>query len=58
MMVMAERLEEVERKRLIPQNQAGFRESMGTIDHIYTLNYIDNRQISREERREDGGDVC
>lgn len=44
--VLAERLrEEVERGRVIPQSQAGSRKGMGTIDNIYVLNYLINRQI-------------
>ncbi|XP_025160987.1 uncharacterized protein LOC112589978 [Harpegnathos saltator] len=43
--VLAERLkEELEGKRLLTGNQAGFREGMGTIDQIYALNYLINRQ--------------
>jgi len=45
-MTLAERLaEELEVKKIIPQNQAGFRKGMGTIDNIYVLNYLINRQI-------------
>jgi len=44
--VLAGRLrEEVEGKSLIPPNQAGFRKGMGTLDNIYVLNYLINRQI-------------
>jgi len=46
--VLANRLrEEVEGKGLIPQNQTGFRKGLGTIDNIYVLNYLINRQISK-----------
>lgn len=38
----------VERKGGIPQNQAGFRKGMGTLDHIYTLNYLVSRNLGRE----------
>lgn len=48
--ILAERLrEEVETKNLIPGNQTGFRRKMGTIDQIYALNYLVNRQIGREK---------
>lgn len=41
--IIGERLEkEVEEKRLIPQNQAGFRKELGTMDNIYALNYLVN----------------
>lgn len=47
--VLAERLrEEVERKHMIPHNQTGFRNGMGTIDNIYVLNYLIGRQIGRK----------
>lgn len=48
-MWLADRLkEEVEEKRLIPQNQTGFRKGLRTIDNIFALNYLINRQLSRE----------
>ena len=47
--VLAERLrKEVEEKGMIPPNQAGFRKGMGTVDNVYVLNYLINRQVSRE----------
>lgn len=46
--IIAERLrEEIEKKKLIPPNQTGFRKGMGTMDNIYVLNYLINRQNSR-----------
>jgi len=49
--ILAERLkEEVERRGIIPSNQIGFRKGMGTIDRIYTLNYIVNKQLGKEKR--------
>jgi len=46
---LAERLrEEVERKGMLPPSQTGFRKGMGTIDNIYILNYLINRQIGRK----------
>lgn len=51
-MVLAERLrEELEGKQIIPQNQTEFRRGMGTIDNIYVLNYLVNRQIERKGRK-------
>lgn len=43
--------EEIERGGIIPPNQTGFREEMGTIDNIYVLNYfLVNRQLGKNER--------
>jgi len=30
---------------VIPQNQTGFRKEMGTMDNIYVINYIVNKQL-------------
>lgn len=50
--VLTERLKEnLEEKGVIPQNQTGFRKGMGTIDNIYVLNYIINRQLERRGRK-------
>lgn len=47
--VLANRLrEETEREEMIPPNQTRFRRGMGTIDNIYVLNYMINKQIKRE----------
>ena len=44
--VLRRRLEEqLEEKGSIPRNQTGFRKGMGTIDNIYTLNYLVNRNL-------------
>jgi len=51
MMGLAERLrEECEAKRVIPQNQTGFRKGMGTMDNIYVVNYLINRQLGKGKR--------
>ncbi|XP_071648500.1 uncharacterized protein [Temnothorax longispinosus] len=48
--VLAERIRnEVEMKNLIPDNQAGFRKGMGTMDQIFTLNYLINRHLGKEK---------
>ena len=48
--VLAERLrEEMDRKEALPWNQLGFRKGMGTIDGVYILNYLVNRQLSKEK---------
>lgn len=45
-MVLAKRLrEEVKRKNVIPQNQGGFRRGIGTLDNIFVLNYLANKQL-------------
>ncbi|XP_018368335.1 PREDICTED: uncharacterized protein LOC108764551 [Trachymyrmex cornetzi] len=43
--------EEVERKRLIPPNQTGFRKGMGTLDNVFVLNYLINKQVRKKERK-------
>jgi len=49
-LVLGERLEkELEEKKVIPQNQTGFRRGMGTMDNIFVLNYLVNRQLSKEK---------
>ncbi|XP_051161831.1 uncharacterized protein LOC127281899 [Leptopilina boulardi] len=46
--VVRKRLEEkVEELECIPHNQTGFRKEMGTMDNIYVLNYIVNRNLGR-----------
>lgn len=48
-MVLGESLErEVEKKNLIPQNQTSFRRRMGTMDNVFALNYLVNRQLRRK----------
>lgn len=47
--ILAERLRrEVEGKGLIPPSDTGFRKGLGTIDNIYVLNYLINRQVNRK----------
>jgi len=46
--VLEERLRvEVENKEIVPQNQVGFRKAMGTMDNIYVINYLINRQLGK-----------
>lgn len=40
---------ELEKKRIVPENQAEFRRERGTVDNIYVLNYVINRNLSRRE---------
>lgn len=40
--------EEVKGKGMIPPGQSGFRKEMGTIDNIYVLNYVMNRQLRKK----------
>lgn len=47
--VLRGRLEkEVEKTGGIPHNQTGFRTGMGTMDNIYTLNYIVNKNLGKK----------
>lgn len=39
--------EEVEGKRIIPRTQTHFKKGMKTMDNVYVLNYVVNRQIGR-----------
>lgn len=43
--------EEIEEKVMISHNQTGFRKGMGTIDNIYIINYLINRQIEKKGGR-------
>lgn len=45
--VLAERLRE-EIEGIIPENQAEFKKSKGTLDNIYVLNYLVNRQLEKK----------
>jgi len=48
MEVLAERIrEEVEGKGMVPHNQTGFRKGMGTMDNVYVVNYLVNRQLGK-----------
>jgi len=50
--VLAERLnEKTEGKGIVPQNQTGFRRGMGTIDNIYAIIYLINRQLRKKGRK-------
>ncbi|XP_067208444.1 golgin subfamily A member 6-like protein 25 [Linepithema humile] len=47
---LAERLRrEVEEKEIVPENQTGFRKGMGTLDNIYIMNYLINRQLEKKK---------
>ncbi|XP_011163688.1 uncharacterized protein LOC105198616 [Solenopsis invicta] len=47
--IVADRVEEeIEERNKVPQNQTGFRKGMGTMANIYVLNYLVNRQLSKE----------
>lgn len=48
--VLAKRLrEEVEGKGIIPENQTEFRKGLETIDNIYVINYLVNRQLGKKK---------
>lgn len=47
--VLAERIRRImEKERLIPHNQTGFRKRMRALDNIFVLNYVINRQFHKE----------
>lgn len=51
-MILAERLKkDIENKRIIPDNQSGFRNNRGTIDNIFVLKYLVDRCIGRKGGR-------
>lgn len=41
----------MERKAILPSNQTKFRRGIGTMDNIYVLNYLINRQVMRGKER-------
>jgi len=46
---LAEGLEkEVQGREMLPPSQTGFRKGMGTLDNIFVLNYLINRQIGKK----------
>ncbi|XP_029680877.1 uncharacterized protein LOC115246303 [Formica exsecta] len=46
---LGERLkEEMETKEMLSESQAGFRKGTGTVDQIYALNYLINREIGKK----------
>ena len=48
--VLRKRLEDqVEEKESTPHNQTGFRKGMGTVDNIFVLNYLVNRNLSQKK---------
>ena len=48
-MVLEKRLkEELEKNHIIPETQAGFRSGRSTIDNIFILNYVANREIQKK----------
>lgn len=48
--VLTERLrEEVEGKGMLPTNQVSFRKGKRTMDNIFLLNYLINRQLEKKE---------
>jgi len=40
----------VEEKKLMPENQAGFRKERSTIDNIFVLNHLMQRETKQEEK--------
>lgn len=51
LMVLTERIKkDCEEKRIIPQNETGFRKGMGIIDNIYVINYLVNKQLEKGKK--------
>lgn len=49
MTALSERLkEDIEKKNVIPQSQMGYKKGCSKIDAVYTLNYLINRQLQKE----------
>lgn len=47
--VLASKLEQdIEEKGILERGQAGFRKGMGTLDNIFVINYLVNRQLSKK----------
>ena len=48
--ILTERLkEEIENRRLLSETQFSFRKGRGTMDAVYILNYLINRQVTRKK---------
>lgn len=46
--ILAEKLKKkVEEKKIILQNQVGFKKRMGTMNNIYVINYLVNKQLGK-----------
>lgn len=43
--------EEIEERKLIPENQAGFRKGRETIDNIFIMNHLIQREGKEEEKK-------
>jgi len=41
---------EVEKKKIMLQNQTGFSKRLGTMENVYVLNYLINRQLGKKKR--------
>jgi len=39
----------MEKKKIVPQNQTGFRKGLGTMDNVYMLNYLINKQLEKKK---------
>lgn len=51
MLLTEKLLFEVEDKNIVPDNQAGFRKGKSAIDNVYILNYVIQKEISKEQGR-------
>lgn len=53
-LVLTERLrKEVEGKGMLSKNQVGFRKGKETMDNIFVLKYLINRQVEKKRRKTD-----
>lgn len=49
LIILAKKLRgEMEERGMVPDNQAGFRKTMGTVDNIYTLNWVVGREVRKK----------
>jgi len=48
--VLAERLRKEIQEKEMPHNQVGFRKGMRTMDNIYIINYVVNKNIERGQK--------
>lgn len=48
--ILVDRLKkEMEEKEMISENQVSFRKGIETMENIYVLNYLANRQVSKKK---------
>lgn len=50
MVVLAKRIEIESEEKRVTQNQTEFRKGMGTMDNIYVINFLINRQLGKRKK--------